>query len=271
MDSSITILFLGDVVGKAGRRAVTRYLASNGRPQADVVIVNAENMAHGFGLTEANIKELLDAGADILTGGNHTFDRKELFSVLPNYPSVLRPANYPEGTPGTGYYVHTVGNTKIAVINLLGRVFMDPLRSPFHIADELVAMARAETQIIFVDMHAEASAEKVALGWYLDGRVSAVVGTHTHVQTADERILPKGTAYITDAGCCAAMNSVIGMNFDAVFRRLVQQLPARFEVADGPAAACGVSVRIDIATGRALSIERIRFEEPAADAATESA
>jgi metallophosphoesterase (TIGR00282 family) len=270
MNSSITILFLGDVVGKPGRRAVTRYLASEGRKQADLVIVNAENMAHGFGLTEANIKELLDAGADILTGGNHTFDRKELISILPNYPSVLRPANYPEGTPGTGMYIHTVGDTKVAVINLLGRVFMDPLRSPFHVADELVEQARQETNIIFVDMHAEATAEKVALGWYLDGRVSAVVGTHTHIQTADEHILPKGTAYITDAGCCGPVNSVIGMAFDAVFRRLIQQLPARFEVAEGPAAACGVLVEVDVETGKARNIKRIRYEEKS-EAAAEQA
>jgi metallophosphoesterase (TIGR00282 family) len=265
MDSSITILFLGDVVGKPGRRAVTRYLASEGRPQADLVIVNAENMAHGFGMTEANIKELLDAGADVLTGGNHTFDRKELSAVLPNYPSVLRPANYPEGTPGTGYYIATVGDTKIAIINLLGRVFMEPLRSPFLLADELVEKAREETNIIFLDMHAEATAEKVAMGWYLDGKVSAVVGTHTHVQTADEHILPKGTAYITDAGCCGPMNSVIGMSFEAVFRRLVQQMPARFEVAEGPAAVCGVFVTIDRESGRGLKIERVRFEESAQD------
>lgn len=269
MDSSITILFLGDVVGKPGRRAVTRYLASEGRQQADLVIVNAENMAHGFGMTEPNIKELLDAGADILTGGNHTFDRKELFGFLSHYPSVLRPANYPEGTPGTGYYVHTIGDTKVAVINLLGRVFMEPLRSPFHIADELVAQARCETNIIFVDMHAEATAEKVAMGWYLDGRVSAVVGTHTHVQTADERVLPKGTAYITDAGCCGPIESVIGMAFDAVFRRLVQQLPARFEVAEGPAAVSGVAITIDKASGRATAIKRVRFEEKQ-EAAAES-
>lgn len=262
MDSSITILFLGDVVGKPGRRAVSTYLASEDRPDADVVIINAENTAHGFGLTESNVRELYDAGADILTGGNHTFDRKEIFGFMPHYPSLLRPANYPEGTPGTGFYIHTIGDTKIAVINLLGRVFMDPMRSPFHVADELVGYARTETNIIFVDMHAEATAEKVALGWYLDGRVSAVVGTHTHVQTADERILPKGTAYITDAGCCGPMNSVIGMDFDAVFRRLVQQLPARFEVASGQAAVSGVVLKIDKRTGRALSIERVRYEEP---------
>jgi metallophosphoesterase (TIGR00282 family) len=140
---------------------------------------------------------------------------------------------------------------------------MDPLRSPFHVADELVEKAQQETNIIFVDMHAEATAEKVALGWYLDGRVSAVVGTHTHIQTADERILPKGTAYLTDAGCCAPVNSVIGMGFDAVFRRLVQQLPARFEVAEGPAQACGCIIEIDRESGRALRIERVRFDEPA--------
>lgn len=271
MHSSITILFLGDVVGKPGRRAVAKYLASNGKPHVDVVVVNAENMAHGFGMTELNVKELLEAGADVLTGGNHTFDRKEVFSFMPQYPNVLRPANYPEGTAGHGLYLHTIGGTKIAIINLLGRVFMDPLRSPFHVADELVAIARSETNLIFVDMHAEASAEKVAMGWYLDGRVSAVVGTHTHVQTADERILPKGTAYITDAGCCGPVNSVIGMDLHAVFRRLVEQLPARFEVAEGPAQVCGVVVRIDKATGNAISIERVRYAEPEAAEKLETA
>ncbi len=261
MDSSITILFLGDVVGKPGRRAVASFLGSEAKPQSDVVIVNAENMAHGFGVTETNVKELLEAGADILTGGNHTFDRKEIFGFIAQYPTMIRPANYPEGTPGAGMYIHTVGDTKVAVINLLGRVFMDAMRSPFQIADELIEKAKKETNIIFVDMHAEATAEKVALGWYLDGRVSAVVGTHTHVQTADERILPKGTAYITDAGCCAPINSVIGMDFDAVFRRMIQQLPARFEVAIGPAAACGVTIKIDRESGKAISIERVRYVE----------
>jgi hypothetical protein len=237
-----------------------KYLASS-RPHADFIIINVENSAHGFGVTERNVKEFFDAGAHVLTGGNHTFDRKEIFGFINKYPNVLRPANYPEGTAGRGFGIFTAGDTKIAVINLLGRVFMDPLRSPFHVADELIAVARSETNIIFVDMHAEATAEKVAMGWYLDGRISVLAGTHTHVQTADEKILPGGTAYITDVGCCAPVQSVIGMDFHAVYRRLVEQLPARFEVASGIAAANGIYVTVDKKTGKAISIERVRYEE----------
>lgn len=261
MNPSLSILFLGDVVGRPGRRVVSRYLASAERPQADIIIVNAENSAHGFGVTEQNIKELLDAGAHVLTGGNHTFDRREIFSFLEKYPHVLRPANYPENTPGRGLCFYEIGETKIAVINLLGRVFMEPMRSPFYVADELIAIASEQTNIIFVDMHAEATAEKSALGLYLDGRVSVVVGTHTHVQTADERILPGGTAYITDVGCCATIQSVIGMDQAAVFRRLIEQLPARFEVASGQAEARGIIAEIDATTGKAISIRRLVYRE----------
>ena len=261
MNSRISILFLGDIVGRPGRRVVTSYLSSSERPQADFIIVNVENSAHGFGVTEQNIQEIYDAGAHVLTGGNHTFDRKETLAFIDNYPHMLRPANYPEKTPGHGMCIYDLGEHKVAVINLLGRVFMEPMRSPFHVADELIEEARKQTNIIFVDMHAEATAEKVAIGLYLDGRVSAVAGTHTHVQTADERILPKGTAYITDAGCCGPMHSVIGMDSVAVFRRLIDQLPSRFEVAAGPAAVSGVFVEVDASSGKALSINRVRHEE----------
>jgi metallophosphoesterase (TIGR00282 family) len=261
MNSTVSILFLGDVVGRPGRRVVSKFLSSPQKPAADLVIVNVENSAHGFGVTEQNVKEFLDLKIDVLTGGNHTFDRKEIFQILDKYPQILRPANYPEGTPGRGFSVFTVGDTKVAVINLMGRVFMDPLRSPFVIADELIGEAAKETNIIFVDLHAEATAEKVAFGRYVDGRVSVVVGTHTHVPTADEQILPKGTAYITDVGCCATIDSVIGMDFGAVYRRLVEQLPARFEVAEGIAGASGVFIKVDKQTGKAISIERVRFVE----------
>lgn len=261
MDSSISILFLGDVVGKPGRRAVTKYLKDEARPHADVIIVNVENCAHGFGVTEANVKELHAAGVQVMTGGNHTFDRREIFNFIDNYPFVVRPGNYPVATAGSGIYVHTAGDTKVAVINLLGRVFMEPLRSPFEIADELIAKAQESTNIIFLDFHAEATAEKVALAHYVDGRISCMVGTHTHIQTADERVLPKGMAYITDAGCCAPIHSVIGMDYEAVYRRLIEQMPARFEVAAGPALATGVFVKVDKASGKALSIERVRYEE----------
>jgi metallophosphoesterase (TIGR00282 family) len=258
---SLSILFLGDIVGRPGRRVLAKYLASAERPAADVVIVNVENSAHGFGITEQNVKEMYAVGANVLTGGNHTFDRKETFGFLENYPTLLRPANYPEGTPGHGWCIYTADDTKIGVINLMGRVFMEPLRSPFAIADELIAQLAPQTNIIFIDIHAEATAEKMALARYVDGRVSAVAGTHTHVATADERILPGGTAYITDVGCCGPVNGVIGMDFEAVKRRLVEQLPARFEVAEGPALACGVLIKVSAQTGKAVSIERVSYLE----------
>mgnify|MGYP003385007605 CR=1 FL=1 len=260
MNKSIKILFFGDIIGKPGRRALIKYLNSN-KDGADLIIANAENAAHGFGVQEQHIIELQNAGVQVFTGGNHTFDRREIFEFMDRYPQVLRPANYPDGTPGKGSYLIQVGDCKVGVINLHGRVFMEPLGSPFLCADKLIEDLRRDTNIIFVDFHAEATAEKQALGWYLDGRVSVVVGTHTHVQTADERVLPQGTAYITDAGACSPMLSVIGMELEGVFRRMVKQLPSRFEVASGPAAVCGVAVNVDVETGKALTIERIRFEE----------
>lgn len=262
MSQTLKIVFFGDVIGKPGRRALCTYL-KNKKPEADLIIANVENAAHGFGVQETHLSELTEAGVKVFSGGNHTFDRREIFDFIDKYPTLLRPANYPEGTPGRGYCIVEVGGTKIAVLNLHGRVFMEPLRSPFLIADEMLKAIQQETNIIFVDFHAEATAEKIAMGWYLDGRVSVVVGTHTHVQTADERILPKGTAYLTDAGACGPMNGVIGMQVEGVFRRMVQQLPSRFEVAEGQAAACGLSVTIDKASGKALEISRIRFEEDA--------
>lgn len=260
MNNTIKILFFGDIIGKPGRRALIRCLR-NTHFDADLIIANAENAAHGFGVQETHLIELQDAGVQVFTGGNHTFDRREIFEFIERYPRVLRPANYPEGTPGRGSCVVQVGDFKVGVMNLHGRVFMEPLGSPFLWADKLIEDLRRETNIIFVDFHAEATAEKQALGWYLDGRVSVVVGTHTHVQTADERILPKGTAYITDAGACSPMNSVIGMEVEGVYRRLVKQLPSRFEVATGRAAACGIVATVDCETGKATSIQRVRFEE----------
>jgi 2',3'-cyclic-nucleotide 2'-phosphodiesterase len=262
MHPSLSLLFLGDTIGKPGRRIVTEFLTGPQRPESDCVIVNVENSAHGFGVTEDHIKEFQQLGVDVFTGGNHSFDRKEIFSFIDNYPNLIRPANYPEGTPGKGMCICTIAETRIAVINLVGRIFMEPLRSPFLLADELIEQAKKETNIIIIDMHAEATAEKVAMGHYLDGRVSLVAGTHTHVETADERILPGGTAYITDIGCCGPISGIIGMDHAAVFRRLLKQLPARFEVAGGPAAASGVLVTIDKESGKAASIKRVRYEEP---------
>jgi 2',3'-cyclic-nucleotide 2'-phosphodiesterase len=257
---SITILFLGDVIGKPGRAVIKRYL-NEARPSADLIIANAENAAHGFGITQSNLVELREAGIVAFTGGNHSFDRKETLEFIDGEIDLIRPANYPEGTPGKGCCVLEFEGVKIALLNLIGRVFMEPLRSPFAVADELLPQLKEQTNIVLVDMHAEATAEKIALGWYLDGRVSAVIGSHTHVQTADERVLPNGTAFITDVGCCGPYNGVIGMDKEAVFRRMVKQLPTRLDVAQGPAMVNGVLVEIDTETGRARSIKRVQFHE----------
>jgi 2',3'-cyclic-nucleotide 2'-phosphodiesterase len=262
---AISVLFLGDIIGKPGRRVVNHYLKTlTERP--DLVIANAENCAHGFGLTEGNMKELMHSGVAVLTGGNHTFDRKEIFGFIDEHPYLLRPANYPEGTPGKGWCTYDVAGVPITIINLQGRVFMEPLNSPFAVADQILEKVAGQSKIIFVDVHAEATAEKIALGWYLSGRVSAVIGTHTHVQTADERILPGGTAYITDAGCCGPADGVIGMDRTSVMRRMVQQLPARFEVAPGPAQLNGVRINFDKSSGQAISITRVQYKESEAPA-----
>lgn len=259
--SAISILFLGDIIGKPGRLVVKKYLQHLKEDGCfpDFVVANVENAAHGFGVTRENLAELKEAGVDIFSGGNHTFDRKEIFEFIEQEPYLLRPANYPAGTLGKGYCVLEKNGHKLGVINVMGRVFMEPLQSPFAVVDEVLPLVRAQTNIVLVDVHAEATAEKVAMGWYVDGRASLVVGTHTHVQTSDERLLLKGTAYITDAGCCGPTDGVIGMALEGVFRRMVQQLPSRFEIAPGPAAASGVRVTVDALSGCAQSIERVRF------------
>jgi hypothetical protein len=258
---NIKLLFFGDVIGRPGRQVIKTFLTLN--PEiADLIVANVENAAHGFGTSEANLEELRSVGVTVFTGGNHTFDRKEIFEFIDKENNVVRPANYPEGTPGKGYCLVSIADgIKVAVVNIMGRVYMEPLRSPFLVADEIIEQVKKETNVIFVDFHAEATAEKVAMGWYLDGRVSAVVGTHTHVQTGDERILPGGTAYLTDAGCCGPRDGVIGMDKESVFRRMVKQLPARLDVAAGPAIMCGVLYNIDRVTGKALSVQRLQFIE----------
>lgn len=263
---NITILFLGDIIGKPGRRVVRRYLSAlDVRP--DLIVANVENVAHGFGVTENNLTELKECGIQAFTGGNHTFDRKEIFEFINKESMLMRPANYPEGTPGKGSCsIELANGVRVAIINVMGRVFMEPLQSPFLIAEELAKKASEETNLIFVDFHAEATAEKVAMGWYLDGRVSAVVGTHTHVQTADERILPGGTAYLTDAGCCGPADGVIGMDRENVFRRMVKQVPTRLEIAAGPAMLNGVKITIDSQSGKAQAIERVHYRETAEEA-----
>lgn len=262
---TLNILFLGDIVGRPGRLLVAKYvteqLASAHPP--DLVIANVENAAHGYGVTEKVMHELSSVGVGIFSGGNHSFDKKEIFEIMDRYPTLLRPANYPPGTPGRGTCVVDVDGFKFGFLNLLGRVFMEPLQSPFHTADELLPGLIAESDAVMVDIHAEATAEKVAMGMYLDGRVAAVVGTHTHVQTADERILPHGTAYITDVGFCGPANSIIGMDAKGVFRRMVQQLPTRLDIARGPSQINGVRIEIDRQTKKSSSITRVLVHEEA--------
>ncbi|HLW46252.1 MAG TPA: TIGR00282 family metallophosphoesterase [bacterium] len=258
----MNVLFIGDVVGRPGRRAVAQWLPALRREAAaDFVVANGENSAGGFGITPATFQDLTAAGVDVVTGGNHIWHTREAPVLLDGEPRLLRPANYPPGAPGRGAGVFTAAGARVAVLNLQGRVFMDPLLSPFDYAREEAERLRAETPVILVDMHAEATSEKAALAWHLDGRVSAVVGTHTHVQTADERILPAGTAFISDAGMTGPRDSVIGMSREGVLQRFLTLLPARFEVADGPVQLNAVLIEIDPGSGRASAIRRVNRAE----------
>jgi hypothetical protein len=254
------ILFISDIVGSPGRELVTRNLPAIVSEHAvDLVIANGENAASGFGITPKLADEIFAAGVEVITGGNHSWDRKEILDYIPHEPRLLRPANFPAGAPGRGLYLGTSrGGVRYAVLNLQGRVFMTALDCPFKTADQELARIPPDLKIIFVDMHAEATSEKQAMGWYLDGRVSAVVGTHTHVPTADERVLPNGTAFITDVGMTGPHESVIGMDRAAMIKRFLDALPGRFEVAAGDPRLNAVIVDVDEVTGRARGISRLR-------------
>ena len=255
------ILFIGDIVGSPGRQLVADRLADIVESrQIDLVIANGENSASGFGITPRLAEELFAAGVEVITGGNHIWDRKEILEYIPQHPRLLRPANFPEGAPGSGLYVGAARNgTPYAVLNLQGRVFMAAIDCPFRAADRELARIPPEVRVIFVDIHAETTSEKEAMGWYLDGRVSAVIGTHTHVATADERILPGGTAFQSDVGMTGPHSGVIGMDKAAVLRRFLDGLPARFEVASGDVQMSAALIDVDEVTGRARRIERLRF------------
>ncbi len=257
----VKILFVGDIVGKPGRQALSRELHRLvDRHTIDIVIANGENAAGGFGLTVEVAKELFGHGIHLLTGGNHIWDKKEQVAFILSDPRIIRPANYPAGAPGVGSALLTTpGGVKVAVLNLEGRVFMKSLECPFLVADREIQRLKQETPIIFVDFHAEATSEKSALGWYLDGRVSALVGTHTHVQTADERILPQGTAFLTDAGMTGSFDSVIGMGKEETIHRFLTQLPSKFEVGKKDIRLNAVVIGVDEVSGKALSIERINM------------
>jgi metallophosphoesterase (TIGR00282 family) len=258
----VKIIFVGDIVGEAGRDMLRDFLPRlKEKHKIDVALVNIENMAGGFGITPSTVQEAYQAGAHLLSGGNHSFDKKEGLQVIEDDPYLVRPANYPKGTPGRGWATYSLpGGVKIALINLMGRTFMDPIDCPFQKVDEILEELKPITHNIVVDMHAEATSEKMAMGWYLNGRVSAVVGTHTHIQTADERILDAGTAYISDLGMTGPYDSVIGVKKDIVIDRFITKRGRRFETASGDPWLCGVLIDIDSNTGKARSIERIRIE-----------
>jgi metallophosphoesterase (TIGR00282 family) len=253
------LLFIGDIVGRPGRELIRRGLpALVAHHSIDLVIANVENAAAGFGITPDVADDLFSQGVHVMTGGNHTWDKKEILTYIPDQPRMLRPANLPAGAPGRGSVVtRTSRGTPVAVINVMGRVFMTAIDDPFRVVLAEIAAVAAETRIIFVDFHAEATSEKVAMGWYLDGRVTAVVGTHTHVQTADERVLPQGTAFITDVGMTGPHDSVIGVERSAVIQRFLTGLPQRFETATENPRLNGVIVSANETTGRAEAIERV--------------
>jgi 2',3'-cyclic-nucleotide 2'-phosphodiesterase len=262
------VLFIGDIVGSPGRQIVRERLADLvTHRQIDLVIANGENSASGFGITPKIADDLLQNGIDVLTGGNHSWDRKEILEYMPHQPRLLRPGNFPDGSPGSGLYVGTASNgVKYAILNLQGRVFLPAIDDPFRKADAELAKLPDDTTFVLVDMHAETTSEKIALGWYLDDRVTAVVGTHTHVATADEQILPGGTAFITDVGMTGPHDGVIGMDRQGIIRRFLDGLPSRFDVAQGDAQMNCVLIETDDngsrnSAGRlkATSIERLRL------------
>ncbi len=255
------ILFIGDIFGKPGREIARRAIPALVEQRGiDFVVANVENSAAGFGVTGDIADTILSYGVDVMTSGNHVWDKKEILEYIPREPRLLRPGNFPAGVPGRGSYIgRTRTGEPVGVINLMGRVFMTPLDDPFALAVREIDAMRARTKVIIVDFHAEATSEKVAMGWHLDGRATLVVGTHTHVQTADERILPKGTACLTDAGMTGPHDSIIGVTTEVALQRFLSAMPAKFEAATGPGRLNAVLVTADPETGRALAIERLNL------------
>ncbi len=256
----MVVLFIGDVVGEPGRRIITNNIHRvSERYRVDIVVANGENMAGGFGITPDLANDLFDLGISALTTGNHVWDKKEMVDYIRKEPRILRPANYPDGTPGQGSFVIDRPNgEKIGLIQVMGRAFMPAIDCPFQVVKREVEKLRSQTPCIIVDMHAETTSEKMAMGHFLDGQVTAVVGTHTHVQTADEQILPKGTAYLTDIGMTGPVNSVIGIKKELVIDKFLTQMPRRFEVASGQAVLGATVLEFDPATGKATGIQRVR-------------
>lgn len=256
----MNIIMIGDICGQPGRRTAAHFIPIlKEKYNLDIIIANGENSAGGVGITFKVFEELLKMDIDIITTGNHVWDKKEVFDFIDNENALIRPANYPPGTPGKGYHILSIQNRKVGVINLSGRVFMPPIDCPFRVADHILSEIKDVCDIIIVDFHAEATSEKLALGWYLDGKVSCVAGTHTHVQTADERILPQGTAYISDIGMVGAWNSILGVDKEPVLRKFLTGLPAKFNVATGSDTFfCAIIIKIDHDSNRINDIIRIQ-------------
>ncbi|MFH1387398.1 MAG: TIGR00282 family metallophosphoesterase [bacterium] len=268
MPNSINILFIGDIVGSYGRAIVKELLPGlKAEYNVDLTIANGENSAHGYSITEKIYNYYLDNGIDVLTMGNHTWEKKELLKKANEFDRLARPANFPAGTPGKDYIVVEAKGKKIGVVNLLGRVFMQCVDCPFQAAEKLLPKVKEEAPIVIVDMHAEATSEKVAMGLFLDGKVSTVVGTHTHVMTADNRVLPGGTGYISDIGMVGSQDSVIGMQKEQILKKFITQLPEKFEPATtGPGLFNAVLIMIDSQSGKTIKIERItRLTAPPID------
>lgn len=252
------ILFIGDIMGRPGREIVCRILPGlKKKYEIDLTIANGENLAGGIGATPHVVREIIDAGVEVVTFGNHVWKKKEMVRAIDDFDCVVRPANYPEGTPGRGSIVYDRGGLNVGVVSVVGRVFMDPLECPFRTAKREIDALRRTTKNILVDIHAEATSEKRAFGWYLDGTASAVLGTHTHVQTCDETILPQGTGYITDVGMTGGQRSVIGIKRDEAIRRFLTQMPIRFQVADEGVSLCGVVLELDRESGMTREIFRL--------------
>ena len=260
------VLFVGDVVGAPGRRILRARLKDLKRDVgADITVVNGENAAGGAGLTSSTAEEILAAGADVITTGNHVWDKREVSALLARDPRILRPANYPDGAAGSGVTINEVEGIRVAVVNLMGRVFMPLVDDPFRAADRIVAGLRGDAAVVIVDFHAEATSEKSAFAWYLDGRVAAVLGTHTHVATADERVLPGGTAFISDVGMTGPFDSVIGVKKTQAVERFLSSRPIPYETAEGDVRLAAVSVDADPGTGHATAIVRIELRQSGED------
>lgn len=258
------VLFIGDIVGKVGRVTLKGLLPNLvDRYKIDLVIANGENIAGGFGITDKTADEVLSLGVHIITSGNHIWDKKESIPYIAKKNRILRPLNYPPGVPGFGSIVQTLSNgTKVGIINISGRVFMPAIDCPFRTGEKEIEKLRESTKIIIVDFHAEATSEKIAFGYFVDGKVSAVVGTHTHVQTADEKILPNGTAYITDVGMTGPAVSVIGVEKEQIIERFLLQMPMKFETAKGDGILSAVVIEINEETGKATAIQRLQLKYP---------